>query len=101
MASTQQTIKQDEQAQALPENRKAARDENLTKVTGSGPSHLLQSKSHADLLNIIDKLRDLGLSQEIQLPQLIVCGDQSTGKRFDSLVCKRDTGLTSHHLVQS
>lgn len=40
----------------------------------------LQSKDHGDLLNIIDSLRSQGISRYIDLPQLIVCGDQSSGK---------------------
>jgi GTPase SAR1 family protein len=40
----------------------------------------LQSKGHGDLLNIIDSLRSQGISRYIDLPQLIVCGDQSSGK---------------------
>ena len=40
----------------------------------------LQSKGHGDLLNIIDSLRSRGISRYIDLPQLIVCGDQSSGK---------------------
>lgn len=40
----------------------------------------LQSKDHEDLLNIIDTLRSQGISRYIDLPQLIVCGDQSSGK---------------------
>jgi GTPase SAR1 family protein len=40
----------------------------------------LQSKDHSDLLNIIDSLRSQGISRYIDLPQLIVCGDQSSGK---------------------
>ncbi|KAI9728686.1 MAG: hypothetical protein M1828_002792 [Chrysothrix sp. TS-e1954] len=40
----------------------------------------LQSKEHADLLDAIDALRSQGISHYVQLPQLIVCGDQSSGK---------------------
>lgn len=40
----------------------------------------LPSKDHSDLLNIIDNLRSQGISRFIDLPQLIVCGDQSSGK---------------------
>lgn len=41
---------------------------------------LLQSKDHGDLLNIIDDLRSQGISHYVDLPQVIVCGDQSSGK---------------------
>ena len=40
----------------------------------------LQSKDHEELLDIIDDLRAQGISRYIDLPQLIVCGDQSSGK---------------------
>ena len=40
----------------------------------------LQSKDHEELLNIIDDLRSQGISRYIDLPQLVVCGDQSSGK---------------------
>lgn len=44
------------------------------------PSTFLQSKDHSDLLNIIDDLRSQGISHYVDLPQVIVCGDQSSGK---------------------
>ena len=47
---------------------------------GQPPLVSLQSKDHEDLLNIIDTLRSQGISRYIDLPQLIVCGDQSSGK---------------------
>ena len=40
----------------------------------------LQSKDHEEILNVIDQLRLEGISKYINLPQLIVCGDQSSGK---------------------
>jgi hypothetical protein len=40
----------------------------------------LQSKDHEEILNVIDQLRSEGISKYINLPQLIVCGDQSSGK---------------------
>ena len=46
---------------------------------GSQPI-LLQSKDHGELLDVIDILRSQGISRYISLPQLIVCGDQSSGK---------------------
>jgi hypothetical protein len=50
------------------------------KSIGEVPPISLQSKDHEDLLNIIDRLRSQGISRYIDLPQLIVCGDQSSGK---------------------
>jgi GTPase SAR1 family protein len=47
------------------------------------PSHalnLLQSADQMQLLDEIDKLRSHGISHYVSLPQLIVCGDQSSGK---------------------
>lgn len=40
----------------------------------------LQSKDHGQLLDMIDLLRSHGISHYVRLPQLIVCGDQSSGK---------------------
>ncbi len=41
----------------------------------------LQTQQQAELLDTIDELRSLGLNHHgISLPQLIVCGDQSSGK---------------------
>src|SRR5205809_3999931 len=40
----------------------------------------LQSKDHEEILNVIDQLRSEGISKYVNLPQLIVCGDQSSGK---------------------
>ena len=43
------------------------------------PAVSLQSKDHEELLDIIDNLRSQGISRYIDLPQLVVCGDQSSG----------------------
>ena len=40
----------------------------------------LQTKDHEKLLNVIDDLRAAGVSRHVHLPQIIVCGDQSSGK---------------------
>jgi GTP-binding protein EngB required for normal cell division len=40
----------------------------------------LQSEDHRDLLDIIDKLRSQGINKYVDLPEIIVCGDQSAGK---------------------
>ncbi|KAF3016208.1 hypothetical protein E8E14_011359 [Neopestalotiopsis sp. 37M] len=40
----------------------------------------LQSEDHKILLDAIDKLRSKGVSQYVDLPQIVVCGDQSSGK---------------------
>lgn len=43
-------------------------------------SMALQSEDHRNLLDIIDKLRSQGISRYVDLPEIIVCGDQSAGK---------------------
>lgn len=40
----------------------------------------LQSEDHRNLLDIVDKLRLTGITRYIDLPQIVVCGDQSAGK---------------------
>ena len=40
----------------------------------------LCSKDQLDLLDSIDCLRSQGISHYVSLPQIIVCGDQSSGK---------------------
>lgn len=40
----------------------------------------LRSQEQLALLNTIDRLRSQGLSNYVSLPQIIVCGDQSSGK---------------------
>lgn len=40
----------------------------------------LQSAEQMKLLDVVDSLRACGLSKIVALPQLIVCGDQSSGK---------------------
>jgi hypothetical protein len=40
----------------------------------------LQSTDERRILDVVDKLRRTGLNGTIELPQLVVCGDQSSGK---------------------
>jgi hypothetical protein len=40
----------------------------------------LQSADQRKLMDMVDKLRRTGLSGVVELPQLVVCGDQSSGK---------------------
>lgn len=50
-------------------------------LNGVGSLEKLKSEKHTALLDAIDKLRSHGVNQyDISLPQLIVCGDQSSGK---------------------
>lgn len=44
------------------------------------PLQFLNSAEQTELLNVVDELRAEGLSDFTSLPQLIVCGDQSSGK---------------------
>jgi GTPase SAR1 family protein len=46
----------------------------------TGALNSLRSRGDASLLDAIDTLRSRGISHYISLPQLIVCGDQSSGK---------------------
>ena len=55
----------------------------MNSVDPSKPSRSLiklHSKDHEEILDVIDQLRSEGVSRYIGLPQLIVCGDQSSGK---------------------
>ena len=61
------------------------------------PQVSLQSKDHEELLNTIDQLRAQGISRYIDLPQLIVCGDQSSGK---SSVLEAVSGLREYHVCR-
>ena len=40
----------------------------------------LHSSSHEELLDAIDRLRDVHIDKDINIPQIVVCGDQSSGK---------------------
>ncbi|KAK4891983.1 hypothetical protein LTR27_009510 [Elasticomyces elasticus] len=49
-------------------------------VMNNNSLHALQSDEARDLMNVVDNLRHVGLSSELQLPMLVVSGDQSSGK---------------------
>jgi hypothetical protein len=40
----------------------------------------LQTTEQRELMDLVDRLRHAGLSSVLQLPQIVVCGDQSSGK---------------------
>jgi GTPase SAR1 family protein len=40
----------------------------------------LQSKDTRNLLDVVDNLRSQGISRYIDLPEIVVCGEQSSGK---------------------
>ncbi|KAK1957626.1 dynamin family protein [Colletotrichum sublineola] len=71
----------------------------------------VQSKTQAsglgnrNLLDKIDKLRELGISKQVALPQLVVVGDQSSGKSsvLESLTgyyFPRSVGLCTRHATE-
>jgi hypothetical protein len=47
---------------------------------GGGTVCQLQSQEQAGLLDAIDKLRRENIDADIEIPQIVVCGDQSSGK---------------------
>ncbi|KAI1097972.1 P-loop containing nucleoside triphosphate hydrolase protein [Jackrogersella minutella] len=49
-------------------------------MAGRAAVRSLQSKDHKTLMDIIDKLRSKGINRYVNLPQIVVCGDQSSGK---------------------
>jgi GTP-binding protein EngB required for normal cell division len=46
----------------------------------AGDAASLGSDEHRDMLDVIDSLRSQGISRYVDLPQIVVCGDQSSGK---------------------
>ena len=52
----------------------------MTLVTDPAKLERLQTQEQIKLLDVIDALRAEGLSEYTALPQLIICGDQSSGK---------------------
>lgn len=53
---------------------------NGNSTPARAPGLGLQSRDHEEVLDVIDQLQSQGISKYINLPQLIVCGDQSSGK---------------------
>jgi hypothetical protein len=49
-------------------------------VMTTGSLEALQSAEQRELLDLVDNLRRTGLSSFLQLPQIVVCRDQSSGK---------------------
>ncbi|KAF8864404.1 hypothetical protein BDZ45DRAFT_758809 [Acephala macrosclerotiorum] len=55
---------------------------DLAEQISQTTSTFIQSSNRRDLLDIIDSLRSNGASHYVDLPQVIVCGSQSSGKSF-------------------
>ena len=53
---------------------------NETRSDGTTDARHLQSKDQATLLSAIDRLRREHIDADISIPQIVVCGDQSSGK---------------------
>ncbi|KAK3938319.1 P-loop containing nucleoside triphosphate hydrolase protein [Diplogelasinospora grovesii] len=60
--------------------RKLATMDLAERIAQTTSAALIQSSNHRDLLDIIDTLRSQGVSHYVDLPQIIVCGSQSSGK---------------------
>lgn len=39
-----------------------------------------QTEEEKEILDIVDKVREFDINHELQIPQIVVCGDQSAGK---------------------
>ncbi|KAI5857492.1 P-loop containing nucleoside triphosphate hydrolase protein [Durotheca rogersii] len=64
-----------------PETKKRANmTSNLAEEISLKTTGFIQSSNHRDLLDIVDSLRSHGVSHYVALPQIIVCGSQSSGK---------------------
>jgi len=55
-------------------------DNNHNSRTSSVDVTSLQSESEKQLLDVIEEIRGYDINHEIELPQLVVCGKQSSGK---------------------
>jgi GTP-binding protein EngB required for normal cell division len=71
---------------------KGANGSTTTLVNGTNRASTdLQSNDTRNLLDIVDNLRSQGISKYIDLPEIIVCGEQSSGK---SSVLEAISGVT-------
>lgn len=53
---------------------------DLAQQLSQKTANFIRSKNHRNLLDVVDRLRSLGVSHYVDLPQIIVCGSQSSGK---------------------
>lgn len=58
----------------------ASKAEERSLPIGGSTVSQLQSQEQAGLLDAIDQLRRENIDAEIGIPQIVVCGDQSSGK---------------------
>ncbi|KAF8414815.1 putative interferon-induced GTP-binding protein Mx [Terfezia claveryi] len=66
---------------AIPEVIENGGQKSWEVVSGSGvKTGLFDGKDKSKLFDIIDKFRENGIHEDISLPQLVVVGDQSSGK---------------------
>ncbi|KAI6871030.1 hypothetical protein KC343_g5239 [Hortaea werneckii] len=72
------------------ENKHSTNQTHGPQTIGTSSLDALQSQDFRRMMDMVDKLRRSGLSGVVQLPQLVVCGDQSSGK---SSVLEALTGI--------
>ncbi|KAM3553722.1 hypothetical protein ARSEF4850_006795 [Beauveria asiatica] len=82
---TRQELKSALTAPRRPNNQDSTAGPSLTTDTTNWTWNAIGGTNisvgdHRDLLDIIDSLRSQGVSYYVDLPQIIVCGDQSAGK---------------------
>ncbi|OAX78077.1 hypothetical protein ACJ72_07617 [Emergomyces africanus] len=78
MHSPAELILNDELANLTPSQDEVGSPDDTRLINSSLES--LQSTEQRELLDLVDRLRRAGLSSILQLPQIVVCGDQSSGK---------------------
>lgn len=69
---------------SMAKKKKPTKQAKMTTDLAEDISHktssFIHSTNHRDLLDIVDSLRSHGVSHYVDLPQIIVCGSQSSGK---------------------
>ncbi|EHL01068.1 putative Interferon-induced GTP-binding protein Mx [Glarea lozoyensis 74030] len=73
-------INRDKRAKMGSVIKEGASELGLAEQISEKASGFIQSRNHRDLLDVVDALRSNGVSHHIDLPQIIVCGSQSSGK---------------------